>query len=90
MRISERIPRSVFVITISLYLASTALFMGRGMAMGRTLTSIRDQLEALGSTTSIISSAENSLVAFLYVVIMVGGTAATIAFVAWRFRRLKG
>jgi len=86
--VTEKIPWSVFTVTISLYAAATALFMIRGMTMGRTLTSIRDQLESMGTTTSVIAAGENYLVAGLYFVIMLGGTASTIVFVYWRFHRL--
>ena len=87
--VTEEIPRSVFLVTISLYAAATALFMVRGMTMGRTLTSIRDHLESMGTTTSIITAGENYLVAGLYFIIMLGGTASTMIFVYWRFRRLR-
>ena len=87
--VTEEIPKSVFLVTISLYAAATALFMVRGMTMGRTLSSIRDQLESMGTTTSIITAGENYFVAGLYFIIMLGGTAATMIFVYWRFRRLR-
>ena len=87
--VTEEIPKSVFLVTISLYAAATALFMVRGMTMGRTLSSIRDQLESMGTTTSIITAGENYLVAGLYFIIMLGGTASTMIFVYWRFRRLR-
>jgi hypothetical protein len=45
-------------------------------------------LEALNTETALISTHENLLVAFLYFLIMVVGTASTIAFVYWRFRKL--
>ena len=87
--VTERIPFVVFLITMCLYLLSTVLFMIRGMAMGRTLTSIRDQLTAIDAETAVVGSGENLMVAGLYFVIMVPGTVATIAFVYWRYRRLK-
>jgi hypothetical protein len=87
--VTEEIPRPVFLVTTSLYAAATALFMARGMTMGRTLTSIRDHLESMGTTTSIITAGENYLVAGLYFIIMLGGTASTIIFVYWRFCRLR-
>ena len=87
--VTERIPFSVFSIATFLYIASTILFMIRGATMGRTLTSIRDQLEALNSETSLIGANENLAVAALYFVIMVTGSTATILFGYWRFRRLQ-
>ncbi len=86
--LTEKLPNSVFLLAMFLYVSSTLLFMVRGMAAGRTLTSIRDQLEALNTETALISTHENLLVAFLYFLIMVVGTASTIAFVYWRFRKL--
>jgi hypothetical protein len=88
--ITEKIPFPVFLITISLYLVSTILFMIRGATMGRTLTSIRDQLDAMNSEISLISANENLLVAGLYFVTMIAGSLTTIAFVYWRFRKLRG
>ncbi len=88
--VTERLPKLVMVLTLSLYVTATVLFMVRGMNTGRTLTSIRDQLEAMNSETALISAGENLFVAVLYFVIMVVGTAATIAFVTWRFRRIRG
>lgn len=87
--LTEKLPNSVFLLAMFLYVSSTLLFMVRGMAAGRTLTSIRDQLEALNTETALISANENLLVAFLYFVIMLVGTASTIAFVYWRFRKLS-
>ena len=86
--VTEEVPYPVFLITMFLYVAATTLFMVRGMNMGRTLTSIRDQLVAMSSKTALISSNENMFVAVLYFVIMISGTTATIAFVHWRFRKL--
>jgi hypothetical protein len=88
--VTEKIPFPVFLITISLYLVSTILFMIRGATMGRTLTSIRDQLDAMNSEISLISANENLVVAGLYFVIMIAGSLTTIAFVYWRFRKLRG
>ncbi len=88
--VTERIPFPVFLITIFLYFAATTLFMIRGATMGKTLTSIRDQLDAMNAETSLISANENLLVAGLYFVIMITGSIATIAFVYWRYRKLRG
>jgi hypothetical protein len=87
--VKEEIPYPVFLITSFLYIVSTILFMVRGMATGRMLSSIRDQLGTMNSETAIISANENLLVAALYFVIMITGTATTIAFVYWRFRKLR-
>lgn len=87
--VKEKIPYPVFLITTFLYIASTLLFMLRGMTTGRMLTSIRDQLVAMNSETAVISADANLLVALLYFVIMITGTATTIAFVYWRFRKLR-
>lgn len=87
--VAEKLPFPVFLITVFLYIVSTGLFMLRGATMGRMLTSIRDQLDALNSETTVISSAENYSVAVLYFEIMITGSLATIAFVYWRFRRLR-
>jgi hypothetical protein len=87
--VTEEIPYPVFWITTFLYVVSTVLFMVRGMTMGRMLTSIRDQMAAMNSETALISADENQLVALLYFVIMIAGTATTIAFVYWRFRKLR-
>lgn len=87
--VTEKIPWPVLLSTVSLYIAATALFMVRGMNMGKTLTSLREQLEAMGSTTAVISAGENYLVAGLYFLIMLGGTALTVIFVSWRFKRLR-
>ena len=87
--VTEKIPLTVFVITIVLYVVSTVLFMIRGATMGRTLTSIRDQLDAMNSQTSLISTSENLAVAVLYFLIMVAGSVATTVFVYWRFQRLR-
>ena len=86
--VAEKIPVAVYGLTTTLYLAASALFMLRGHANGRMLTSIRDQLDAMGSTITLITPAENTLVATLYLFIMIGGTFGTIAFVFWRARRL--
>lgn len=87
--LTEKIPRPIFLTTIFLYLLSTVQFMVRGATTGRMLTSIRDQLEAMNSDIAMISANENMLVAALYIVIMVAGSSATIAFVYWRFRKLR-
>lgn len=87
--VNERMPKSVFLLTTFLYVVSTVLFMIRGMGTGKMLTSIRDQLDAMNSDTSLISASENLFVAGLYFVVMMAGTAATIAFVYWRFRKLS-
>ena len=87
--VTERIPYPVLLTTMFLYVVSTLLFMVRGMTMGRMLTSIRDQLDAMNSETAFISANENLLVAALYFVIMIAGSATTIAFVYWRFRKLR-
>jgi hypothetical protein len=87
--VTEEIPYPVFWITTFLYVVSTVLFMLRGMTMGRMLTSIRDQLAAMNSETALISADENLLVALLYFVVMITGTATTIAFVYWRFCKLR-
>ena len=87
--LTEKLPYSVFLLAMFLYVSSTLLFMVRGMAAGRTLTSILDQLHALNTETALISTNENLLVALLYFVIMIVGTASTIAFVYWRFRKLS-
>jgi hypothetical protein len=87
--VTEKIPYPVFLITVFLYIVSTTLFMVRGMTMGRMLTSIRDQLVEMNSKTALISADENLFVAILYFVIMITGTATTIAFVHWRFRKLR-
>ena len=87
--VTEKIPYPVFLMTVFLYVVSSILFMVRGMTMGRMLTSIRDQLVAMNSETTLISAAENLFVAALYFVIMIAGTAATIAFVYWRFKDLR-
>ena len=88
--VPEKIPVAVYGLTTTLYLVASALFMLRGHATGRMLTSIRDQLDAMGSTITLITPAENTLVAMLYLFIMIGGTVGTIAFVFWRARRLPG
>lgn len=88
--VAERIPVAVYGITITLYLTASALFMLRGHSTGRMLTSIRDQLDAMGSSITLITPTENSLVAGLYLFIMIGGTAGTVAFVFWRVRRTRG
>ena len=87
--VTEEVPFPVFLTTTFLYIVSTALFIVRGMTMGRMLTSIRDQLFAMNSESALISAGENMLVALLYFVVMITGTAATIAFVYWRFRKLR-
>lgn len=87
--LSEKLPLSVFLLAMFLYVISTLLFMLRGMATGSTLTSILEQLHALNTETALISTDANLLVALLYFVIMVVGTASTIAFVYWRFRKLN-
>jgi hypothetical protein len=87
--VTEKIPYPVFLMTVFLYVVSSILFMVRGMTMGRMLTSIRDQLVAMNSETTLISAAENLFVAALYFVVMITGTAATIAFVYWRFKDLR-
>ena len=61
--VTERLPKLVMVLTLSLYVTATVLFMVRGMNTGRTLTSIRDQLEAMNSETALISAGENLFVA---------------------------
>ena len=86
--VTEKLPFPVFLITILLYIVSTILFMIRGATMGRTLTSIRDQLDAMNSETLLISANENLLVAGLYFVIMITGSVSTSAFVYWRYRKL--
>lgn len=86
--VTERIPLAVFLITIFLYVVSTILFMIRGANMGRTLSSIRDQLDAMNSEISVISASENFTVAALYFVIMITGSITTAIFVYWRYRRL--
>lgn len=87
--VTEKIPYPVLLVTMFLYLVSTLLFMVRGMTMGRMLTSIQEQLQQMDTEVALISSGENMLVATLYFVIMVTGTATTLAFVYWRFRRLR-
>jgi hypothetical protein len=87
--VTERLPYSVFMLTMFLYIVSTVLFMLRGMNTGRTLTSIRDQLDARNSEIVLIGADENMVVAGLYFVVMITGTVATIAFVYWRFRKLR-
>ncbi|WOJ91999.1 hypothetical protein R0135_09390 [Congregibacter variabilis] len=87
--VEERIPLPVLAVTVFLYVASSLLFMIRGAATGRMLTSIRDQLEFMNSETSIISSNTNLVVAVTYFVIMIIGSMATIAFVYWRYRELR-
>jgi hypothetical protein len=87
--VRERLPYSVFMLTTFLYIVSTLLFTFRGMTTGRTLTSIRDQLDAINTETVLISANENLVVAGLYFVIMIIGTVATIAFVYWRFQKLR-
>jgi hypothetical protein len=87
--VTERLPYSVFMLTMFLYIVSTVLFMLRGMNTGRTLTSIRDQLHARNSEIVLIGADENMVVAGLYFVVMITGTVATIAFVYWRFRKLR-
>jgi hypothetical protein len=87
--VTEEVPFPVFLTTTFLYIVSTALFIVRGMTMGRMLTSIRDQLVAINTESALISAGENMLVALLYFVVMITGTAATIAFVYWRFRKLR-
>jgi hypothetical protein len=87
--VTEEVPFPAFLITMFLYIVSTILFMVRGMATGRMLTSIRDQLAAMNAKTALISGNENQLVAVLYFVIMITGTVATVAFVYWRFRELR-
>lgn len=87
--VTEKIPYPVFLVTTALYVLSTLLFMIRGMTMGKTLTSIRDQLDAMDAETALIGADQNMLVAVLYFVIMITGTATTVAFVHWRFRRLR-
>ena len=77
--VTEEVPYPVFLTTTFLYIVSTALFIVRGMTMGRMLTSIRDQLVAMNSESALISAGENMLVALLYFVVMITGTAATIA-----------
>ena len=86
--VTERIHFSVFFVATFLYIASTILFMMRGATMGRTLTSILDQLRALNGETSLISANQNLAVAALYFVIMVTGSTATVLFVYGRYRRL--
>lgn len=86
--VTERIPLAVFLITIFLYVVSTILFMIRGANMGRTLSSIRDQLDAMNSEISVISASENFTVAALYFVIMITGSITTAVFVYWRYRML--
>lgn len=87
--VTEEVPYPVFFTTTFLYIVSTVLFIVRGMTMGRMLTSIRDQLVAMNSGSALISAGENMFVALLYFVVMITGTAATIAFVYWRFRKLR-
>jgi hypothetical protein len=87
--VTERIPLPVFCVTVFLYIVSTILFMIRGATMGRMLTSIRDQLDSLSTEISLISADENLIVAAAYFVIMITGSIATIAFVYWRYRRLR-
>lgn len=87
--VTEKIPYPVLLTTVFLYLVSTILFMVRGMTMGRMLTSIRDQLDAMNSETALISANENLFVAALYFVIMITGSVTTITFVYWRFRKVR-
>lgn len=86
--VTERLPKPLLVITVFLYLASTLLFMLRGMNIGKTLTSIRDQLEAMNSEVALISASENLFVAGLYFIVMIVGAIGTVAFVYWRYRRV--
>lgn len=87
--VTERLPYAVLLLTMFLYIVSTALFMVRGITTGRTLTSIRDQLDAMKTETVLVSAGENLFIAGLYFVIMITGTAATIVFVYWRFRKAR-
>lgn len=87
--VTERVPLAIVVVTIFLYIVATVLFMLRGATMGKMLSSIRDQFDAMNTDTFVLSAYENYSVAVLYFVTMVAGSLMTIAFVYWRFHRLR-
>ena len=83
---NRSIPKALQFIASTIYLAASVLFAVRLFTLGVTLTSLRDQIVSLGSQTHVVSTLTNALIGILYLGIMVGGTLATIAFVAIRGR----
>lgn len=84
-----KIPMPMFAIVLGLYISGSLLFTVRLYTMGRTVTSIRDQLESIGAETAIISAMENTLVAGLYFLVVLVGTVATALFVIAKYRILQ-
>lgn len=87
--VREEISAPMFTIITGLYISASALFSIRLYTTGRTITSIRDQLESMDAETAIISTAENFLVSGLYFLVVVVGTASTLLFVYSRYKRLR-
>ena len=87
--VNAKISMPMFVIVLGLYISGTLLVTVRLYTTGRTITSIRDQLENMGAETAIVSSMENDLVGALYFLVIIVGTVATCIFVFTKYRALK-
>ena len=83
------ISRPLQVVALSLYLAASTLFFMRHNVIGGALESLRVEIQTLDSNILLLTGSENQTIGYLYWVIFLGGTLATVVYVIVSNLRLE-